>query len=197
MSYMLLNDISPYLEVYFKMKVAIFCFKNCPTVLSFPLFQTMAAPRSFSANLVQLFCTADKDQHHLPMVNVFRTFVPFPPLKFEKKMGDSQWLNIAPSDSCFLFIFSMLPEELTYCDYNCLYTWRTETLAQEVWQLGTKFSFRLQSCKGHTLGGTIFCRHQVWKEEEKLKSNCLHGVSSKKMTYFGCFIFIKSMSGIP
>ena len=31
---MLLNDISPYLEVYFKMKVAIFCFKNCPPVLS-------------------------------------------------------------------------------------------------------------------------------------------------------------------
>ena len=93
--------ISYYLEVYFKMKVAIFCFKNCPPVLSFPLFQTMAAPRSFSANLVQLFCTADKDQHHLPMVNVFRAFVPFPPLKFEK----NGWLTM--TKYCIVwFLFS-------------------------------------------------------------------------------------------
>ena len=196
MSYMLLNGISPYLEVFVKMKVVFFCFKNCPPVLSFPLFQTMAAPAPFPPIWCNFSAQLIRTSTICPWSMCFEHLCLFP-LQSLKKMGDSQWLNIAPSDSCFLFIFSMLPEELTYCDYNCLYTWRTETLAQEVWQLGTKFSFRLQSCKGHTLVGTIFCRHHVWKEEENLKSNCLQGVWSRKMTYFGCFKFIKSMSGIP
>ena len=103
MSYMLLNGISSYLEVYFKMKVAIFALKTfhlCYLLHFFKLWLP-PPPRSFSANLVQLFCTADKDQHHLPMVNVLRTFVPFPPWKFEK----NGWLTMTKNCN-FWFLFS-------------------------------------------------------------------------------------------
>ena len=75
-----------YISKWRLLSFALKTFHLCYLLHFFKLWLPLPPPpRSFSANLVQLFCTADKDQHHLPMVNVFRTFVPFPPWKFEKK----------------------------------------------------------------------------------------------------------------